>query len=136
MTHPDELVLRTLVFQFDGRVVEIFGGPNNDVIRYHVALLKEPQIGAPNRNGRSLVRIGSSPFTMRCSSSGRSSAGSAKQLAPRRDLDVFPAFGSAGRAADCPRAGRARHGIACQTAAEGSQHGCRFTFVKCLRLHG
>jgi hypothetical protein len=62
MTHPDELVLRTLVFQFDGRVVEIFGGANNDVIRYHVALLKEPQIGAPNRNGRSLVRIGSSSF--------------------------------------------------------------------------
>jgi hypothetical protein len=49
MTHTGELILRTLVFQFDGRVVEIVGGPNNDVIRYHVALLKEPQIGEPNR---------------------------------------------------------------------------------------
>jgi hypothetical protein len=28
MTHTDELILRTLVFQFDGRVVEIFGGPS------------------------------------------------------------------------------------------------------------
>ncbi|HEX5299293.1 MAG TPA: hypothetical protein VFW50_20095 [Streptosporangiaceae bacterium] len=29
----EELVLRTLVLQFDGRVVEIFGNPNNDVVR-------------------------------------------------------------------------------------------------------
>ena len=58
----DELVLRTLVLQFDGRVVEIFGGPNNDVIRYHVALLKEPQAGPPSRKGRSMVTIGSSSF--------------------------------------------------------------------------
>lgn len=62
MTHTDELVLRTLVFQFDGRVVEIFGGPNNDVIRYHVALLKEPRIDGPNRKGRSLITVGSSSF--------------------------------------------------------------------------
>ena len=62
MTHADELVLRTLVFQFDGRVVEIFGGPNNDAIRYHVALLKEPRIEGPNRKGRSLVTIGSNSF--------------------------------------------------------------------------
>jgi len=58
----DELILRTLVLQFDGRVVEIFGGPNNDVIRYHVALLKEPQAGPPSRKGRSMVTIGSSSF--------------------------------------------------------------------------
>jgi len=64
MTHTDELILRTLVFQFDGRVVEIFGGPNGDVIRYHVALLKEPQVGPPNRKGRSLVTIGSSTFSI------------------------------------------------------------------------
>jgi hypothetical protein len=30
MTHIDELILRTLVFQFDDRVVEIFGGPDNE----------------------------------------------------------------------------------------------------------
>ena len=64
MTHSAELILRTLVFQFDGRVVEIFGGPNNDVIRYHVALLKEPQIGEPNRKGRCLAAIGSSSFSI------------------------------------------------------------------------
>jgi hypothetical protein len=64
MTHTGELILRTLVFQFDGRVVEIVGGPNNDVIRYHVALLTEPQIGEPNRKGRCLVTIGSSSFSI------------------------------------------------------------------------
>ena len=62
MTHTDELVLRTLVFQFDGRVVEIFGDPNNDVIRYHVALMKEPRIDGPNRKGRSTITIGSNVF--------------------------------------------------------------------------
>src|SRR5215472_3163605 len=64
MAHPDELVLRTLVIQFDGRVVEIFGGPNNDAIRYHVALLKEPQLAEPNRKGRSLVTVGSTTFSV------------------------------------------------------------------------
>lgn len=62
MTRVDELILRTLVFQFDGRVVEVFGGPNGDAIRRHVALLKEPEIHAPNRKGRSLVTIGSTSF--------------------------------------------------------------------------
>jgi hypothetical protein len=55
----EELVLRTLVLQFEGRVVEIFGNPNNDVVRLHVALLPEPQVSGPNRKGRSLVTIGS-----------------------------------------------------------------------------
>ena len=64
MADPDELILRTLVFHFDGRVVEIFGGPNNDAIRYHVALLKEPQLGEPNRKGRCLVTVGSNSFSI------------------------------------------------------------------------
>lgn len=58
----DELILRTLVFQFDGTVVEVFGGPSGDVVRYHVALLAEPQIHPANRRGRSLVKIGSQTF--------------------------------------------------------------------------
>ena len=43
-------------------MVEIFGGPNNDVIRYHVALLEEPQASPPSRKGRSMVTVGSSSF--------------------------------------------------------------------------
>jgi hypothetical protein len=58
----DELILRTLVFQFDGRVVEVFGSPSGDVVRYHVALMAEPQIHPANRKGRSLVKIGSQTF--------------------------------------------------------------------------
>jgi hypothetical protein len=57
-----EVMLRTLVFQFDGRVMEIFGGANNDAIRHHVAQMKEPHIEGPNRKGRSLVKIGSNAF--------------------------------------------------------------------------
>ncbi|HUN33607.1 MAG TPA: hypothetical protein VMU95_16480 [Trebonia sp.] len=64
MTHGEELVLRTLVFQFDGRVVEVFGAQNYDAVRYHVALMKEPCIGEPNRNGRSQVTIGSASFSI------------------------------------------------------------------------
>jgi hypothetical protein len=60
MTHVDELVLRTLVLQFDGRVLEIFGGP--DANRRHVALLEEPRIDGPNRKGRCTVFIGGHAF--------------------------------------------------------------------------
>ena len=60
----DELILRTVVLQFDGRILEIFGGPNNDAIRYHVALLKEPDTSEPSRKGRSLVKIGSHAFSI------------------------------------------------------------------------
>jgi hypothetical protein len=38
----DEVILRTLVLQFDGRVMEISGAEHSGVIRCHVALLKEP----------------------------------------------------------------------------------------------
>jgi len=61
MTHVDELVLRTVVFQFDGRVLEIFG--LTDTRRYHVAQLKEPEtVRGPNRKGRSTVKLGSNAF--------------------------------------------------------------------------
>jgi hypothetical protein len=62
MARVDELILRTRVIQFDGRVVEIFGSSTGDVIRCHVALRKEPQIHAPDRKGRRLVTIGSTGF--------------------------------------------------------------------------
>jgi hypothetical protein len=61
MRDVDELVLRTVVFEFDGRVVEVFGHPG--VIRYHVAQLKEPQIvTGPNRKGRTTIKLGSNSF--------------------------------------------------------------------------
>jgi hypothetical protein len=60
----DELILRTLVIQFDGRVVEVFGSSSGDVIRKHVALLKEPEIQAPNRKGRSLVTVAGVIFSV------------------------------------------------------------------------
>jgi hypothetical protein len=46
MTRVDEVVLRTLVIQFDGRVAEVFGIQSGDVVRQHVALMKEPEIQA------------------------------------------------------------------------------------------
>jgi hypothetical protein len=58
----DELVLRTVVLLFDGRVVEVFGAPSGDAVRHHVAQLKEPQVQAPNRKGRSLVTVGGATF--------------------------------------------------------------------------
>ena len=54
----EELILRTVVIQFDGRVVEVFGDHSNEVVRAHVALMKEPQILGPNRKGRRLVSVG------------------------------------------------------------------------------
>jgi hypothetical protein len=46
----DELILRTIVIQFDGRVVEVFGA--TEVVRQHVALMREPKIGKPDYRGR------------------------------------------------------------------------------------
>jgi hypothetical protein len=71
VTHADELdelILRTLVLQFDGRVLEIFGSSSGDAIRCHVALLTEPQIDGPNRKGRFtgkyMVLIGGNIFAI------------------------------------------------------------------------
>jgi hypothetical protein len=52
----DELILRTIVIQFDGRVVEVFGG--TETVRNHVALMQEPKIGKPDYRGRSEILLG------------------------------------------------------------------------------
>jgi hypothetical protein len=62
MARMEELILRTVVIQFDGRVVEVFGSPSGDVVRRHVALLKEPEIQPPNRKGRSAVKVAGTTF--------------------------------------------------------------------------
>lgn len=58
----DELILRTIAIQFDGRVVETFISATSDPMRAHVAFMKEPEIGPPNRKGRSLIKVGSTEF--------------------------------------------------------------------------
>jgi len=54
----EELILRTVVIQFGGRVVEVFCDRSNEVVRAHVALMKEPEILGPSRKGRRLVSVG------------------------------------------------------------------------------
>jgi hypothetical protein len=53
----DEVILRTVVIQFDGRVVEVFGA-SPDAVRKHVALMREPTIGKPDHRGRSDILLG------------------------------------------------------------------------------
>jgi hypothetical protein len=62
MARMEELILRTVVIQFDGRVVEVFRSSSGDVVRQHVALLREPEIQAPNRKGRSVVKVAGTSF--------------------------------------------------------------------------
>jgi hypothetical protein len=50
----DEVILRTIVIQFDGRVVEVFG-VSGEARRGHVALMQEPRVGKPDTRGRSEV---------------------------------------------------------------------------------
>ena len=57
MRTVDEVILRTIVVQFDGRVVEVFG-TSFDTVRDHVALMREPEIGKPDYRGRSEVVLG------------------------------------------------------------------------------
>jgi hypothetical protein len=52
----DEVILRTIVIQFDGRVVEVFGN-SAEAMRGHVALMREPKIGKPDYRGRSEVHV-------------------------------------------------------------------------------
>jgi hypothetical protein len=61
MVRVDEVILRDVVIQFDGRVVEVFGSSIGGH-RHHVALIKEPQIQAPNRKGRILVTVAGTTF--------------------------------------------------------------------------
>ena len=57
MQGVDEVILRTIVIQFDGRVVEVFGS-SYDAVREHVALMREPKVGKPDYRGRSEVVLG------------------------------------------------------------------------------
>jgi hypothetical protein len=54
----DELILRTIVIQFDGRVVEVFGAPTAEAVRQHVALMREPKVGKPDYRGRCEIFLG------------------------------------------------------------------------------
>jgi hypothetical protein len=54
----DELILRTIVIQFDGRVVEVFGASGGDAVRKHVVQMREPKIGKPDYRGRSGIFLG------------------------------------------------------------------------------
>ena len=57
MRGVDELILRTIVIQFDGKVVEVFGA-SSDAVRLHVALMPEPKIDNPDRRGRCRISLG------------------------------------------------------------------------------
>jgi hypothetical protein len=61
MVGVDEVILRNVVIQFDGRIVEVFGRSGGS-LRQHVALLKEPQVRAPDRKGRTLVTVAGTMF--------------------------------------------------------------------------
>ena len=63
MVRVDEVILRDVVIQFDGRVVEVFGGSSGG-LRHHVALLKEPQVHAPDRKGRIQVMVAGTLFVV------------------------------------------------------------------------
>jgi hypothetical protein len=53
----DEVILRTIVIQFDGRVVEVFRPLSTETSRQHVALMNEPKIGQPDSRGRTRVTV-------------------------------------------------------------------------------
>jgi hypothetical protein len=61
MVGVDEVILRDVVIQFDGRVVEVFGNSSGS-LRHHVALLKEPQVRGPDRKGRLVVTVAGTLF--------------------------------------------------------------------------
>lgn len=73
----DELILRTMVIQFDGRVVEFFRPMTGEAMRYHVALIQPPEISGRDRKERTRVNIGGHSFTV--------GADEWKQLAPLVD---------------------------------------------------
>jgi hypothetical protein len=53
----DEVILRTIVIQFDGRVAEVFRPLSRETYRQHVALMDEPKIGKPDSRGRTPVTV-------------------------------------------------------------------------------
>jgi hypothetical protein len=56
MRGVDELILRTIVIRFDGRVVEVFGN-SSEAMRGHVALMREPKVRKPDQRGRCEVYL-------------------------------------------------------------------------------
>jgi len=58
----DELILRTMVIQFDGRVVEFFRPITGEAMRYHVALIQPPEVSGRDRKERTRVSIGGYSF--------------------------------------------------------------------------
>ena len=57
----DELILRTIVIRFDGRVVEVFGIAN-EARRGHVVQIQEPTVAKPDSRGRSEIILGPCRF--------------------------------------------------------------------------
>jgi hypothetical protein len=53
----DEVILPRIgiMVRFDGQVAEVFSDNSTESRRAHVALMKEPEIGKPDRRGRSTV---------------------------------------------------------------------------------
>lgn len=60
----DELILRTIVIQFDGRVVEFFRPVTGEAMRYHVALIQPPEVSGRDRKERTKVSVGSYSFSV------------------------------------------------------------------------
>ncbi|HEX3492762.1 MAG TPA: hypothetical protein VHU92_25690 [Streptosporangiaceae bacterium] len=60
----DELILRTMVIQFDGRVVEFFRPVTGEAMRYHVALIQPPEVSGRDRKERTRVSIGGYSFSV------------------------------------------------------------------------
>ena len=58
----DEVILRTKVILFDGRVIEVFHPLSFESARGHVALISEPKIGQPDSKGRTSISLLSSRF--------------------------------------------------------------------------
>jgi hypothetical protein len=57
MRGMNEVILRTMVIQFDGRVVEAFRPLTSEPLRLHVALMNEPKVGTPDSRGRTPVTV-------------------------------------------------------------------------------
>jgi hypothetical protein len=57
MRGMDEVILPRVgfMFRFDGQVAEVFSDRSAEAHRAHVALMKEPEIGRPDRRGRSSI---------------------------------------------------------------------------------
>ncbi len=52
----EEIWIKDMLLAFDGRVVEIFGFPGSESLRFHIANLKL-EITGPDRKGRHSVQL-------------------------------------------------------------------------------